>query len=106
MRVSQVVRSLARMPGFTVVAALTLAIGIGADTAIFSLIEGVLLKPLPYPRSGIYGVISYSVSHGRARSASASRSARSHAACGACSSPTVSCSGASVSRLELPRRSG
>jgi len=43
-------RRLLHAPGFTAITLITLAIGIGANTAIFIVIDGILLRPLPFPR--------------------------------------------------------
>ena len=59
MRVIQIVRRLQQLPVFTSVAVLTLAIGIGANSAIFSVVEGVILKPLPFAHAEQLVVIDH-----------------------------------------------
>jgi putative ABC transport system permease protein len=53
------VRGLRRSPGFTTVCALTLALAIGANTAVFTIVNGVLLRPLPFANADRLMVVSY-----------------------------------------------
>src|SRR5437660_1639924 len=69
-------RQLRQSPGFNLVAVLTLALGIGANTAIFSVIEGALLRPLPFPHGERLVRIDEALDENGARSASLNLSDR------------------------------
>ena len=60
-------RALARSPGFAVVAVATLTLGIGATTAVFTLVDGVILQPLPYPDPGELVSVSHEARGGEDR---------------------------------------
>lgn len=64
-------RLLGRSPGFAAVAILTLALGIGANSAVFSVMNAVLLRPLPFPDSRRVGVLLVAVNHAPAEWAAA-----------------------------------
>ncbi|HWH03109.1 MAG TPA: hypothetical protein VN674_05415, partial [Gemmatimonadales bacterium] len=57
-------RSLIKSPGFTLTVIVTLALGIGANTAIFSALYGVLFRPLPFPHQERLAILGYRGSHG------------------------------------------
>ena len=60
-------RALARSPGFALVAVVTLTLGIGATTAVFTLVDGVILQPLPYPDPGELVSVSHEARGGEDR---------------------------------------
>src|SRR2546423_15400333 len=77
--VKYALRMLAKSPGFTSVAIITLALGIGANTAIFSVVEGAVLRPLPFPNAQRLVRIYEALDENGARSATLNLSDRTAA---------------------------
>src|SRR5437867_13131863 len=57
-------RVLRKNPGFTAVAVSTLALGIGANTAVFTVVNGVLVQPMPFPQAERLFLVSFAPQHG------------------------------------------